>query len=101
MNGWKVNENAEANQWYITDADGKWVIGLILNGEMSPKRQKAVLDRVAACVNACEGINPEAVPELLATLKDVLRIAKAASIGVTGNAARIQRAEAAIAAVQP
>lgn len=35
--------------------------------------------------------------ELLAALKDVLRIAKAASIGVSGNAPRIARAEAAIA----
>jgi hypothetical protein len=37
-----------------------------------------------------------AAPELLAALKDVLRIARAASIGVTGNAKRIAAAEAAI-----
>lgn len=59
MSAWKVNENAEANQWYITDADGKWVIGLILNGEMLPPRQRAVLERMTACVNACEGIDTE------------------------------------------
>ena len=35
--------------------------------------------------------------ELLEVLCDVLRIAKAASIGVTGNAKRIARADAAIA----
>lgn len=34
--------------------------------------------------------------ELLIALKDVLRIAKAASIGIHGNAPRIARAEAAI-----
>jgi uncharacterized membrane-anchored protein len=28
--------------------------------------------RIVACVNACEGINPEAVPDLLETLQDVL-----------------------------
>ena len=38
-----------------------------------------------------------AAPELYAALKDVLRIARAASIGVTGNAARIAKAEAALA----
>jgi hypothetical protein len=38
-----------------------------------------------------------AAPELLEALRDVLRIAKAASIGVTGNAKRIERAESAIA----
>ena len=39
-----------------------------------PEGAKAeeVAKRVVTCVNACEGINPEAVPELLATLK-VLR----------------------------
>lgn len=58
--------------------------------------------RIVACVNACEGIPTEAlesgaVRELLEALADVLRIAKAASIGVTGNGPRIARAEAAIA----
>lgn len=36
---------------------------------------------------------------VLDELRSVARIAKAASIGVTGNAPRIERAEAAIAAV--
>lgn len=35
--------------------------------------------------------------ELLAALKDILRIASAASIGVTGNQPRLDRARAAIA----
>lgn len=56
---WNVNENAEPNQWYITSGERKWVIGLILNGEMLPQRQKAVLDRIVACVGACEGIDTE------------------------------------------
>lgn len=38
-----------------------------------------------------------AAPDLLAALRDVLRIAKAASLGVSGNAPRLARAEAAIA----
>ena len=38
-----------------------------------------------------------AAPELLAALKDVLRIAQAASVGVPGNSPRLDRARAAIA----
>lgn len=38
-----------------------------------------------------------AAPKLYEALKDVLRIASAASIGVTGNQARIARAEAVLA----
>lgn len=37
--------------------------------------------------------------DVLADLRGVLRIAKAASVGVTGNGPRIEQAEAAIAAV--
>ncbi len=37
--------------------------------------------------------------DVLADLRGMLRIAKAASIGVTSNVPRIERAEAAIAAV--
>ena len=37
--------------------------------------------------------------DVLADLQGVVRIAKAASLGVTGNKPRIERAEAAIAAV--
>lgn len=37
-----------------------------------------------------------AAPDMYAALKDVLRIAKAASLGVTGNSERINRAEAAL-----
>jgi hypothetical protein len=38
--------------------------------------------------------------ELLAALKDILRIATAASIGITGNQPRLERARAAIASVE-
>lgn len=37
--------------------------------------------------------------DVLADLRSVVRIAKAASIGVTGNALRIEKAEAAIVAL--
>ena len=36
------------------------------------KRDEATAHRLAACYNACEGINPDAVPELLKAAKPVL-----------------------------
>lgn len=38
-----------------------------------------------------------AAPELLEALRDVLRIARAASVGISGNQPRLDRASAAIA----
>lgn len=40
----------------------------------SPNREKARAnaERIVACVNACKGINPEAVPDLLDALKEAL-----------------------------
>jgi hypothetical protein len=38
----------------------------------TPEREQANADRIVACVNACEGINPEAVPDLVAALEDAL-----------------------------
>ena len=46
-----------------------------------------------------EGRKVSAPVDVLADLRSVVRIAKAASVGVTGNAPRIERAEKAIAAV--
>ena len=46
------------------------------NPAYSNSREHAA--RIVACVNACEGINPEAAPELL---KVLTRIAKVTDIG--------------------
>lgn len=60
---------------------GPWQVGLSKHGHcaiapgLSPMpavftaRNEANAARIVACVNACEGINPEAVPEIL----DVMR----------------------------
>ena len=39
---------------------------------MSPERAEANAERIVACINACEGINPAAVPDLLAACELVL-----------------------------
>jgi len=38
-----------------------------------PLEQQANADRIVACVNGCEGINPEAVPELVAACMSFVR----------------------------
>lgn len=42
----------------------------------SPNREKARAnaERIVACVNACRGINPEAVPLMLKTLQEAYRV---------------------------
>lgn len=35
---------------------------------------EANANRIVACVNACEGINPEAAPELLEALEEMLKL---------------------------
>lgn len=54
-------------------------------------------NRLDACLNNLlrEGLAQR--DELTEVLRDILRIAKAASIGITGNAKRIERAEIALA----
>lgn len=42
------------------------------NGTLPWKTAEANMERIVACVNACAGINPEAVPMLLAACKAVL-----------------------------
>ena len=42
----------------------------------SPEEQEAHAHLIVDCVNACEGINPEAVPELMEALRGVLGITK-------------------------
>ena len=64
---------------------------------------EANADRIIACVNACEGINPKAVPVLLAAVRDLLAAELyARRVGVTLDdhltpSVRIGMLEAAIA----
>jgi hypothetical protein len=57
--------------WCLMDSDGQPIA--YASGGMNPLRGLGQdgenMRKAATCVNACEGINPEAVPELLAALK--------------------------------
>jgi hypothetical protein len=55
---------------------GPWVVS---EGELRSDGNPIVggpedLERAAACVNACEGINPEAIPDLVAALERIERL---------------------------
>lgn len=48
---------------------GHWKVVAFVRGPIQDEECQANASRIVACVNACAGINPEAVPELLAILK--------------------------------
>ncbi len=50
-----------------------WTVGLA-----NEEKDRANAARIVACVNACAGINPEAVPDLIAALQHGLGAAKKA-----------------------
>ena len=57
----------EATPWddgWIRDAKG---VGVCMVGGLETR------DRIVACVNGCAGINPEAVPDMLAALETLLK----------------------------
>ena len=53
-----------------------------------PERAEANALRIVSCVNGCEGINPDAVPELLVALKDLMERLPAI-LSVVGSNARL------------
>lgn len=76
---WTEGEDDEAgNEWVtIFDAEAEEVATLMVRDaakwktEVGPDRERDAA-RIVACVNACAGMNPEAVPDLLAALKMAL-----------------------------
>lgn len=55
---WTVREQGEANQFAIITKEG-WIIALLCNGELTVEQQRAIMRRMVACVNVCEGIPTE------------------------------------------
>ena len=53
----------------IGEAEDHLSDSVALPGEQYKEIHKANAERIMACVNGCAGINPESVPELLATLE--------------------------------
>jgi len=93
---WKVRGrfNVHSGSLHLLQAAGAGTIN---------ETDEANAARIVACVNACAGINPEAVPELLVALKDLayrLRIDGRTPDGITKEHAAL-KCEAAIAKADP
>lgn len=59
--------------WHAFERDGHWALTAPRCGEVGIVNDADQAARIVACVNACAGINPEAVPELLAARRRQLR----------------------------
>jgi hypothetical protein len=56
--------NGEANSYALIDQDRiKWVMALLLNGEHVQDKQIEILERMAACWNACQNIETTVLEE--------------------------------------
>lgn len=76
---WSFHEQGDANQYYILAPHGRWVLGLLHNGEPLRAEQLANLRRIVAAVNAVEGIPTELLARgvleaLFRTANKVLRL---------------------------
>lgn len=60
LNGITWKESGDANVYTLMKA-GNWFGMLRLNGEMTVTRQRLILRRIVACVNACEGLPTELI----------------------------------------
>lgn len=60
-----VRENGEANSFAVLDDDrGRWWLSLLHNGEALTELQRHNMRRLAACWNACEGLDTETLEAL-------------------------------------
>lgn len=59
-----MRENGEANSYALITEDNQWLLSLLHNGQQVSDQQRANLRRLAACWNAFEGVNTEAIEEL-------------------------------------
>ena len=65
--------NMEANSFSLCDPqENKWILALLMNGEMTTAKQAALAQRMTACWNACAGIGTEEL-ECIASQKAGVR----------------------------
>jgi hypothetical protein len=90
----KVSGLASAGLWRIVNQDGETIAKI--SQSATEEQDAADAARIVACVNACAGINPEAVPDML----DALRaIAAACSAGPNLEGKRSYDEQVASAAI--
>ncbi len=66
-----IDDEEGRGEWYVIMADGIIFARIPKLDPSTPEGKEfgANVCRIVACVNACAGINPEAVPDLLASVK--------------------------------
>lgn len=69
---WSILDESQAGHTPAIVSNGKFICELRgPRQDWSPSKEtEANAHRIVACVNACEGINPEAVPAMLEALKE-------------------------------
>lgn len=56
--------NGDANSYALIDQDAnKWLMTVLVNGEHTTARQAEILERMAACWNACQNIETSVLEE--------------------------------------
>ena len=66
---WKFVEDGNADIYHIFESE-RWIVTLLLNGEMPTPKQLELMRRIVACVNACAGIDhPEEVIRAMRAVK--------------------------------
>lgn len=56
--------NGDANSYALIDQDAnKWLMTVLVNGEHTTPRQAEILERMAACWNACQNIETSVLKE--------------------------------------
>lgn len=59
------------DSWAIKDKRGRTIFGISAQMRRTAETKEADAKRLVACWNACEGINPDAVPDLLEACKAI------------------------------
>lgn len=64
-------EDGDACHWSMLTEDGRWWLAVLANGEQASERQIANFRRIAACWNACEGIDTVLLESLRFPIRDI------------------------------
>ena len=70
-----MSKHVHVSNTLIIDDDGHYVASTT-NCYESEQTNSANAQRIAACLNACAGINPEAVPDVVAALREAVNWAE-------------------------
>ena len=77
---WGIDRDLDSHCDYVLPSPAAWAINPHAIATVAMQRidnewVSANAPHIVACVNACAGINPEAVPEMLAALEAVIHAA--------------------------